>query len=75
MDQDERADNTTADLVAVLKDVFATYKGRAKPTPAPRHADRDTETYYPIADQHNGLLAWGREPARLMISTSAPRGC
>lgn len=56
-----KRDTVTADLVQVLQDVFAQYKGRARPVPVPRRIDRDKLTVYPIADQHNGLLAWGRE--------------
>jgi hypothetical protein len=54
-------DGITVDLVASLLGAFAKYKGRAKPFAAPRRVDRDLLTVYPIADQHLGLLAWGRE--------------
>ena len=54
-------DGITVDLVASLLAAFAKYKGRAKPFAAPRSVDRDLLTVYPIADQHLGLLAWGRE--------------
>jgi predicted phosphodiesterase len=75
-----RGDTVTADLVAVLKDVFAAYRGRAKPVPAPRAVDRNLMSVYPIADQHNGLLAWGRQTGesydlaigeRRLLTTSA----
>lgn len=54
-------DSTTADLVQVLKSTFDAYKGRSKLVPVPKRIDRDLLSVYPIADQHNGLLAWGAE--------------
>jgi len=56
-----RTDTSTPDLVAALEATFKAYKGKARPAPAPRHSLADYLTVYPIADQHNGLLAWGRE--------------
>lgn len=56
-----KLDTVTPDLVAALEAVFKRYRGRAKMVPAPRCADHDLLTVYPIADQHNGLLSWGRE--------------
>lgn len=56
-----RTDTAVPDLVAALETVFKRYRGRAKMVPAPRQAITDLLTVYPIADQHNGLLSWGRE--------------
>lgn len=56
-----KSDGVTADLVEVLKSTFANYKGRSKIIKPPRRVERDLLTVYPIADQHNGLLAWGTE--------------
>lgn len=56
-----KQDGVTADLVQALEGVFAKYKGRAKPVPRPKAIERDLLTVYPIADQHLGLLSWGRE--------------
>lgn len=56
-----KGDAVTPALVESLKAQFAGFKGRARPVPAPRFFDRDLLNVYPIADQHNGLLAWGRE--------------
>jgi transposase-like protein len=56
-----RTDTATPDLVAALEATFKAYKGKARPAPAPRRSLADYLTVYPIADQHNGLLAWGRE--------------
>lgn len=56
-----RLDTITPDLVAALADTFKAYKGRARLVPAPRRTLADLLTVYPIADQHNGLLSWGRE--------------
>ena len=33
----------------------------APPVSAPRHADADLLTLYPLADVHIGMMAWGRE--------------
>jgi hypothetical protein len=56
-----RLDAVLPDLVAALEATFKRYRGRAKLIPAPRPAMNDLLTVYPIADQHNGLLSWGRE--------------
>lgn len=56
-----KLDVVTPDLVAALEVVFKRYRGRAGLIPAPRAARHDLLTVYPIADQHNGLLSWGRE--------------
>ena len=56
-----KGETTTADLVQVLKATFDGYKGRSKLVSVPKRTDADLLSVYPIADQHNGLLAWGRE--------------
>jgi hypothetical protein len=56
-----RAEDTTPHLVEALKQIFEAYAGKAELIPAPEHCDADLCSVYPIADQHNGLLAWGRE--------------
>lgn len=56
-----KADTSVPDLVAALKATFAEYEGHAQPVPAPEVSDDQLMSVYPIADQHNGLLAWGRE--------------
>lgn len=48
-------------LVAALKDIFDEYRGRAELVPPPASTDADLMSIYPIGDQHNGLMAWGRE--------------
>jgi predicted phosphodiesterase len=47
--------------IAAIKASFDRYEGRAEIVPPPAHVYDDWLTVYPIADQHNGLLAWGRE--------------
>jgi hypothetical protein len=56
-----KEDSSAADLVQVLGDAFKGYRGRSQLVPRPRVVERDLMTVYPIADQHLGLLAWGRE--------------
>jgi UDP-2,3-diacylglucosamine pyrophosphatase LpxH len=56
-----KGDGIVPDLVEALEGVFAKYKGRSRLVPTPRRIDRDLMTVYPIADQHLGLLSWGRE--------------
>jgi UDP-2,3-diacylglucosamine pyrophosphatase LpxH len=56
-----KGDGVAADLIKVLGDTFKAYKGRSRLVRVPRRVDRDLLTVYPIADQHLGLLAWGRE--------------
>lgn len=47
--------------IGAIKEAFAEYEGRAEPVPPPEYSDEDLLSVYPIADQHNGLVAWGRE--------------
>jgi hypothetical protein len=74
-----KADTTTPDLVAALKAVFDGYAGRSELIPFPDHAfNSDLMSVYPIADQHNGLLAWGRETGEdydLKIGAERLRSC
>lgn len=55
-----RTDDVTPHLVQALKSVFADTP-RVELIPAPDVTDGALMCVYPIADQHNGLLAWGRE--------------
>jgi predicted phosphodiesterase len=56
-----KLDDTTPLLTEALKHAFETYEGKSELIAPPRHTDKQLCTVYPIADQHNGLLAWGRE--------------
>ena len=56
-----KTDTVTADLVAALKETFKEYSGKAPLIRAPRNSDESLLSVYPIADQHIGLLAWGKE--------------
>ncbi|HLZ24563.1 MAG TPA: hypothetical protein VKQ30_20805 [Ktedonobacterales bacterium] len=56
-----KEDPTLPGLVEALQDAFATYKGRSKPVGVPTRTHKDLLSVYPIADQHLGLMAWGRE--------------
>lgn len=56
-----KTDTLAPDWIAAIKAAFDGWKGRARPLPAPRRVDHDLLSVYPIADQHNGMLAWGRE--------------
>jgi hypothetical protein len=49
------------DVKKALIDSFKTYKGHATLPRAPRYADRDLATIYPISDHHLGLYAWAAE--------------
>jgi hypothetical protein len=73
-----RQDAATPHLVAALTETFKKYKGRARLAPRPRRVDHDLLSVYPIADQHNGLLAWGRETGEdydITIAANRLRGC
>lgn len=56
-----RTESVMPHLVEALKTVFAEYSGRADLIAPPSFTESDLLSVYPIADQHNGLLAWGRE--------------
>ncbi len=65
-------------MVTALKETFAQYKGKAGVIKAPRHADEMLMSLYPIADQHLGLLAWGKETGEsydLKIGAERLRSC
>jgi len=69
---------STDHVVEALKAVFEAYKGDARLAPAPKHTDEDLLSVYPIADQHNGLLAWGKESGEdydLKIGADRLRSC
>jgi hypothetical protein len=56
-----REESVTQDLVTALTATFSEYQGRALLTTPPVVTDTDLMSVYPIADQHNGLLAWSRD--------------
>lgn len=56
-----REESVTQDLVTALKTAFDGYTGRSALSPAPIITDAELLSVYPIADQHNGLLAWARD--------------
>lgn len=68
----------TQHLVEAIKEAF---KDAISPVPLidpPRLTDADLLSVYPIADQHNGLLAWGKEtgePYDLKIGEERLRSC
>lgn len=73
-----KTDDTTADLVTALKEAFKEYGGKANLIPAPVHSDDSLMSIYPIADQHLGLLSWGKETGEsfdLKIGIERLRSC
>jgi hypothetical protein len=48
-------------IIDAIKEALETYTGRAELRPPPERTVDGLLTVYPIADQHNGLMAWGRE--------------
>jgi hypothetical protein len=71
-------DPALQNLTAALKEAFDSYRGAAKPVPVPKHTDADLLSVYPIADQHNGLMAWGAESGEnydLKIGAERLRSC
>lgn len=65
-------------LVEALREVFKDLHGVVPLIPPPAITDADLLTIYPIADQHNGLLAWGRETGEsydLQIGVDRLRSC
>jgi predicted phosphodiesterase len=71
-------EDTGVDFIKAIKESFDGYEGRAEPIPPPAHTDADLMSVYPIADQHNGLLAWGRESGEnydLKIGADRLRSC
>lgn len=71
-------DRALEDLTSALRELFDSYKGKAELVPPPDHTDADLLSVYPIADQHNGLLAWGKETGEsydLKIGAERLRSC
>lgn len=71
-------DLSVEDITAAVKAAFDDYKGHAKPIPAPKNIDADLMSVYPIADQHHGLLSWGKETGEnydLEIGSKRLRDC
>jgi hypothetical protein len=48
-------------IIPALKQVFEEYRGKSEFIAAPDHTEADLCSFYPIADQHLGLVAWGKE--------------
>lgn len=72
------ADQNTEQLVEAIRSAFEEYRGKAPLISAPKYTDQDLLSVYPIADQHNGLLAWGRESGEdydLKIGADRLREC
>lgn len=55
------ASDNTERTVDYIREAFADLPQRATLTDPPAYTDADLLTVYPIADQHIGMLAWGRE--------------
>ena len=51
-------DDAVVDVKNAIEDSFKAYKGHATLPAAPKHADADTVTVYPIGDHHLGLYTW-----------------
>ena len=49
------------DLREAIVDAFTDWKGKGRVAAAPKHADEDLLTVYPMGDPHLGLYAWGEE--------------
>lgn len=70
-------DNATVSVIEAAKAAFADHKP-IRPIAGPRTVDRDLLSVYPIADQHLGLLSWGRETGEaydLKIGVDRLRAC
>lgn len=50
----------TEDMIEAIQETFSSLP-TVKPVKAPKDADSDLITLYPIADLHAGMMAWGRE--------------
>lgn len=50
-----------AALIEALKHIADPFKGTSGVTAAPKNADADLLTVYPIGDAHIGMYAWGEE--------------
>lgn len=47
--------------IEAIKAAFDGYKVPKLPTKPPEYVNEDLLSVYPIADQHHGMMAWGRE--------------
>jgi len=56
-----REEQAHEDLAKALEERFRQFDGVVPLIDPPASVHADLLTIYPIADQHNGLLAWGRE--------------
>ena len=73
-----RPEKGGAGIVEAIQAAFADYRGAASLIPVPHSTDDDLMSVYPIADQHNGLLAWGKETGEnydLEIGAARLRTC
>lgn len=64
------------DIAAAVREALEDYQPKDLSLPEPVAFDTDLLTVYPIADQHLGLLAWGRESGEdydLMIGVKTLR--
>lgn len=71
-------DRSIENFTDAIRNAFDDYKGHAKPIAAPKRTESDLLSVYPIADHHNGLLAWGRETGEsydLKIGAERLRSC
>lgn len=65
-------------LLDAIREAFDGYKGHAPLIKAPKDADKDLLSVYPIADQHIGLMSWGEETGEdydLKIASERLRDC
>lgn len=53
-----RFDEAIVDVTAALTESFKAYRGHATLPRAPRQADADLVTVYPVGDHHLGLYTW-----------------
>jgi hypothetical protein len=73
-----KLDDVTPHLVEALKHAFETYEGKSALIDEPFWTNSDLCSVYPIADQHNGLLAWGKDTGDaydLKIGEARLRSC
>lgn len=71
-------DESLQKLTEALIEAFDTYKGKAELINPPKEVHADLLSVYPIADQHVGLLAWGKETGQdydLEIGSKRLRDC
>jgi hypothetical protein len=70
-------DETAASVIEAAKSAFARHRPLRR-IAAPRRIERGLLNVYPIADQHLGLLSWGRETGEaydLRIGVARLRAC